>query len=164
VTPDRRLATPTPFNTLLWRVVALDGDRYLNVYVPLLGREAEVYAHRRLTGHDGCLAGLDAVARLAAFGRGFYRVDLEDKEVVVSDLRMGLTPNYVFRFAVAEVADDGLRPIPPRRRPVVRRAEGDWDWLLAGVAGHGGVRLAEAAVGGASRLAQGPAAGPHLAC
>ena len=144
---ERLLATPTPFNTLLWRVIALDGERYLNLYVPMLGLGdgVTVYAHPRVNGPAGCLDGNGPAARLAAFSKGFYRVDAGDGEVVMSDLRMGLTPNYVFRFVVAEARGGRTAPIAPRRRAGARQADGDIDWLLAGLTGKSAVRPAEAA-------------------
>ena len=38
---DQLIATPTPFNTLFWRVIAVDHDRYYNVYLPILGKETD---------------------------------------------------------------------------------------------------------------------------
>ncbi|HEX6145064.1 MAG TPA: metal-dependent hydrolase [Geminicoccaceae bacterium] len=147
VEPDRLLATPTPFNSLLWRAIAIEGSRYFNVYVPLLAPRAAatVYAHPHGTGRIGCIEGIPSATRVARFSKGFYRLDVEDGEVVVSDLRMGLTPNYVFRFAVAEVGEGELVAVPPRRVRGLRSADGDLDWLLAGLLGGEAVRLAEAA-------------------
>lgn len=145
--PDARLlATPAPFSTLLWRVIAVDGDRYLNVYVPLLGGPDAVtaYAHPRGVADDACLDGIPAAARLALFSHGFYRLDRDGHEVVLSDLRMGLTPNYVFRFAVATVDGEAVEAVPPARRRGDRSAPGDVGWLLAGIAGRAAPRPAEA--------------------
>ena len=49
----------------------------------------------------GCLRGNAAAAKLARFSQGFTRVDAVDDALVVSDLRMGLTPSYVFAYVVA---------------------------------------------------------------
>jgi inner membrane protein len=145
VRPERTLAIPTPFNTLYWKVIALDGERYLNLYLPVFGpAEASAYVHPRGSGLDGCLDGLEAFEKLAAFSDGFYRIDLSDGELVVSDLRMGLTPNYVFRYAVAEQTAEGLRPIPPQRRRAERRAAGDLAWLFDNLSGGFALRPAEA--------------------
>ena len=147
VTPERVMATPTPFNTLSWRVIALAGGDYFNMYVPMLGGPdaVTVYRHARGPVNDGCLDGLADAARLAAFSKGFYRTELRDGALVLSDLRMGLTPNYVFSFIVAEHAGDGFRPVPPRRVPSFRQIDGDWDWLAAMLRGHAVARPAEAA-------------------
>jgi len=147
VAPERLLATPTPFNTLFWRVTALDGDRYLTLYVPLLGGADAItaYAHPSGVGDYGCLDRVPAAARLADFAGGFVRVERDGDTLLVADLRMGLTPHYVFRFAVAELVDGAALPVPPRRAPTIRSTEGDIDWLLAGIAGRAAPRPIELA-------------------
>jgi inner membrane protein len=147
VMPERLLATPTAFNTLLWKVIAVDGDRYLNLYLPVSGDRGSVaaFVHPRGTGQLGCLGESEALEKLAAFSKGFYRLDLVGDELRVSDLRMGLTPNYVFSFAVAAQTAEGLRAVPPQRRDNARSAEGDLDWLVANLGGELLLRPAEAA-------------------
>lgn len=149
VAPDRLLATPTPFNTLVWKVIAVEGDRYVNLYMPVFGGGDPVtaYVHARDTGRQACLGALEALDRLAAFSHGFYRIDLVGDELRVSDLRMGMTPNYVFSFAIARQAGEGFEPMAPQRRPSARSAEGDVDWLIANLAGAPTRRAAEAPAG-----------------
>ncbi len=144
--PERMLATPTPFNTLYWKVIAVDDERYVNLYLPVFGSTGSVvaYVHPRGAGLAGCLAGVEALDKLARFSDGFYRIDLHEGEFVVSDLRMGLTPNYVFRFAIAKQSGDGVRPIPPERRDGGRGAPGDLEWLFANLSGELTLRPAEA--------------------
>lgn len=97
---DHLLVTPSPFNTVLWRLVATTPDRYFEGYYSLLDPEPTVRwtAHPRhealITQHEG----LDAVSRIAAFSRGFYNLHLQDGRLWLTDLRMGQEPNYVFRF------------------------------------------------------------------
>ncbi|SLN39218.1 metal-dependent hydrolase [Oceanibacterium hippocampi] len=165
VTPERLMATAMPFNTLLWRAIAIDGDRYYNLYLPVFGNAPPaLHAHRRLPPGGTCIERLPAAATLAAFAHGFYRVDLEGRYLVLSDLRMGLTPAYVFRFAVAEVGGSGAAvEIPPVRMPQTERAAaGDWEWLAAGIAGDIRPRPGEdGAVGAATRIAQAPETAPQ---
>lgn len=164
VTAEALRATPTPFNSLLWKVIALDGTRYVNLYVPVFGSDAQViaYIHPRGTEHLGCLGNSEALEQLTAFNGGYFRVDVEDGEVLVSDLRMGLTPNYVFTFAVAEETPGGLVATPPERLRNGRSSEGDLDWLLANLSGDPALRPAEATayaeLSGSSQVAQGAAA------
>ena len=140
------LAAPTPLNSLLWRVIALDGPRYYNVYVPVLGGDASitVYAHRREPALGDCLAGSAPLRALQQFSHGFYRLDIENGQLVWSDLRMGLTPLYTFRFALAQRQADGYKPMAPRRVRGPRASEGDIDWLLAGMQGSKAIRPLEA--------------------
>lgn len=146
IVPQRTLATPTPFNTLFWRVIAIDGDRYLNLYVPVLGGRETItaYAHPRGNPDPDCLAGVPAAERLARFAHGFVRVESDGTARRVADLRMGLTPYYVFRFTVGEAADGVVRPVPPLRAPAERSIAGDLEWLAEGMLGRAAVRPLEA--------------------
>jgi inner membrane protein len=148
ITPDRLLTIPTPFNVLFWKAVAVEPSRYVNLYLPVFGDDADAAAHVHPRRGDltGCLADTAAFAALADFSKGFYGVSVDaDGRVVFADLRMGLTPNYVFRFAVARVGSGGLEPIrPPQRLAAVRSVDGDWDWLRAGLTAGLVIRPAEA--------------------
>lgn len=145
IRPEQLRATPTPFNTLFWKVMALDGERYLNLYVPVFGGDEQVtaYQHPRGLSLIACRGENENLQKLAAFNGGYFRADLEDGKVVISDLRMGLTPNYVFRFAVAAQTPEGLVEITPERRRIDRSADGDLDWLLANLSGEAALRPAE---------------------
>ena len=100
---ERVLVTPTAFNTVLWRVVLMRPDGYEEGFYSLLddGRPIRytAYAHDRALYEQ--VRGIDAVARIAEFSRGFFRVDERDGVVRITDLRMGQEPAYVFSFAVA---------------------------------------------------------------
>lgn len=141
VTAEHILATPTPFNTLFWRVIAIDGPRYHNIYVPLLGRGASLHSHDRGPVCD--LAQLPEARRLAAFSKGFFRVERLGEAFAMADLRMGITPNYVFRFIVARQGGDGPAPVPPARLTGPRTVAGDLAWLVAGIGGAARPRPAE---------------------
>ena len=146
VTPDRMIATAGPFNTVFWKATAIAGDRYYNLYVPLLGDSENITAYAHPRGEDAirCLDDAENLRKLAAFSKGFYRVDREGAKLVVSDLRMGLTPAYVFRFAIAEETADGLKTIFPERRRSERGTDEDIDWLIANLSGDYVLRPAEA--------------------
>ncbi len=146
VKPQRLLAIPTPFNTLFWQVIAVEEDRHIHLYLPVFGSAETVpYAHPRNMGAGRCLEASPAYRKLAAFSKGFYRLERQDGEVLMADLRMGLYPGYVFRFAIARETADGIEPTPPERRRSERTAQGDWDWLLASLAGEAVARPVEAA-------------------
>lgn len=146
ISPGRIIATPTPFNSLFWRVIAVDGSQYFNIYVPLLGDESTItaYAHPRQHASIECLERNTLVATLSDFTDGFYRLDSYDGALVMADLRMGLTPRYVFRFVVAEHGNAGFVGIAPRRIRGERSSAGDVDWLKAGIIGRRATRPAEA--------------------
>jgi inner membrane protein len=116
--PYEHLQTqPTPFNTVLWRVIGVNGERYFeglwSLVSPEKGLTLKHHKHRPelLTGIDGS----PAVQRLRWFTRGLYRVVEDDKGVVIGDLRMGMDPDYLFAFRVAETSNPHPRPIVPER-------------------------------------------------
>ena len=120
-----RFSVPMPFNTLLWRVVAMTpegyvvGDRSLwadEGPMQFTGYPSNVQALRQI-------AEIPAAARLNWFNHGFMRAQVQDGELVLSDLRMGLEPDYNFNFAVAAGDGDGWRAIAPRQLlPAYRQA------------------------------------------
>ena len=60
------------------------------------------------------LGGMRAEQELAAFSRGFYKVEVASTRVRMADLRMGQEPHYVFSFVVA-ARHSALQPLD---RPV----------------------------------------------
>ncbi|MEX0694341.1 MAG: metal-dependent hydrolase [Rhodospirillales bacterium] len=146
LSPQRTLSIATPFNVLYWRTIVIDGDRYLNLYTSLLGDTVSAYRHPRHPELEGCLIANPAFRDLTAFTKGFYRVEETDGKIIFSDLRMGLTPNYVFRFQLGEIINGAPHPgTAPLREPTVRDAPGDLQWLWSGILGEAAVRTAEAA-------------------
>ena len=126
----RYLTTPSPFNAVLWRVVAMTGDgRYLEGYYSLLDAEPRISFVSRPDGH-GLLEPLRseaAVARLVWFSRGFFSGrELGDGAVVISDLRMGFEERFVFSFVVGRREGGGIEPVPIRRLPGPEFPPGMW--------------------------------------
>jgi inner membrane protein len=152
----RALVTPTPFNSLLWRVVVMDDGGYHEGYYSLLDDPPRVDL-RRHASDTALLEPVRAewsVQRLAWFSKGFYRVSeapagtrlaagsastvgqllgvvdtAEAAEalpgpagmpVVMTDLRMGQTPWFVFSFVVAEHEDGRVASVPTQQVPSER--------------------------------------------
>jgi inner membrane protein len=72
------------------------------------------------------------VERLQWFTRGLNRVAQDDSGIVISDLRMGLDPDYVFAFRVAEMGNPHPRAIVPERvrtEPDLGRLRALWEWM-----------------------------------
>lgn len=120
---DQLLVTAGPMNTLLWRIVAQQPDgNYYEGYYSLLDGHDEVTL-QRYESRPELLADLEnhwPVERLRWFTKGFYKVWQADDSVVISDLRMGAEPRYVFSFIVAESGNPHLNPVPPQRLPANR--------------------------------------------
>lgn len=128
-TAERMLATPTPFNTVVWRIVAVGEDAYWEGFYRLgSGRAIRFTQYPR---EPALLEGLGdhaPVKRLQAFTDGFYGVDARDGRVVITDLRMGQAGFYAFAFTVGAIRRDGAEPRTPERyryqRPELARVAG----------------------------------------
>ena len=129
----RWLTTPSPFNAVLWRVVAMTGDgRYLEGYYSLLDAEPRVSFVSRRDGHELLepLRGEAPVARLAWFSRGFFSGrELGGGEIAISDLRMGFEERFVFTFVVGRREGGVIEPAPVRRLPGPDFPPGMWTAL-----------------------------------
>jgi inner membrane protein len=120
ITAERLLVTPTAFNTLLWRVVAIEGDSYREGYYSLLdpwGQDATAPilfdTHPRGNALADAARNIEGVQRLRAFTQGFYALRRDNNRLVISDLRMGQEPAYTFAFAVANYQGTLLVPLIP---------------------------------------------------
>lgn len=104
-----RFSAPMPFNTLLWRVVVMTPDGFLEGERSLVADRGPI-VFRRHTSDRGALeavAGYPSVRRLVWFTHGFLKAERRDGRLVLSDLRMGVEPDYVFRYCVAESEGQG---------------------------------------------------------
>jgi len=129
------LTTPTAFNTLLWRVLAMDNEGYAEGYYSLLDGNRDIRmtrypANRRL------LEGIEdhwPVQRLQWFTHGFYAVQRIGDGIVMTDLRMGMEPDYTFRFRVASAGNPHPVPEVSRRVKEPRNFKAlTWIWRRIG--------------------------------
>lgn len=121
LTDAARLTVPMPLNTLLWRIVVMTPDGYLEGEHSLVAdREPIRFRHHRVD-QQALAAGLDTLSgqRLHAFAHGFVGAERDGNEAVLADLRMGAAPGYIFRFAVAQTPDgQHWTAIPTRQLPM----------------------------------------------
>lgn len=137
IAAERVLVTPSPFNTVLWRVVVMTPTQYLEGFHSLLdapqpagatGTSGAAPAARHLIAWRAYDRGAQwlathgnnpGVQRIAAFSHGFYslRAGGENQDrLQVTDLRMGQEPFYTFRFDVGPTdpaAAQDYRPLGP---------------------------------------------------
>lgn len=100
---EQRLVTPTAFNTLLWRVLVITPEGYVEGFISLLDQEPPVFTeHDRGINLYQTWQQQPTVARLAWFSKGYFKMSEQQGQLRISDLRMGQEPSYVFNFAVAE--------------------------------------------------------------
>jgi inner membrane protein len=126
------LTTPAPFNTLLWRVLATDADGYHEGFYSVLDTSEDI-EFSRYPSRPELLEGLRdhwPVGRLQWFTKGLYSVSLRGRDIVITDLRMGLEPDYVFAFSVGRIDNPHARPMDAERVPATRdlsRLQWVWD-------------------------------------
>jgi inner membrane protein len=104
-----RFSVPMPFNTLLWRVVVITPEGFLEGERSLVVDRGEMIFRPYTSDHAALRAVSDfpQVQRLKWFTHGFLKTEQRDGRLVVSDLRMGAEPDYVFRYAVGEADEQG---------------------------------------------------------
>lgn len=98
-------SSPTPLNSLLWRVVVkTPDDQYIELLTGLFDGKVSERGNAALGAEAGqaILAGSFWHDRLAWFSGGWLRYDRIGDELIVTDLRMGTPGNYSFRFKMAE--------------------------------------------------------------
>lgn len=132
------LVTASPFNTVLWRLVATTPTHYLEGHYSLFDNDRRI----TWTAHDRGAALMaqhrnePSVARMAAFTHGFYSLSETDGRLFVTDLRMGQEPAYTFRFDLGtapERASNQHLPVQQGMRPDLDTA---LPWLWQRLWGH----------------------------
>lgn len=104
----------TPLNSFLWRVVVRTDEGYLEGLDSLLIDEGPMQ-FRKFESDEQALADaaeLWAVQRLRWFADDFITADVIDDRLVISDLRMGQAPRFVFSHVVAERGNPHWQAIP----------------------------------------------------
>ncbi|WP_304305581.1 metal-dependent hydrolase [Pseudacidovorax intermedius] len=107
-----RLVVASPFNTLLWRVVVMTPDGFLEGERSLVADSGPM----RFTHHASDVQALQAlsqdaaVARLRWFTHGFLKAARDGHALIVSDLRMGAEPDYSFNYRLARWQEDAWQP------------------------------------------------------
>ncbi|WP_363798184.1 metal-dependent hydrolase [Lysobacter firmicutimachus] len=111
-----RFSVPMPFNILLWRVVAMTPDGFVEGERSLAADRGPMRFrfYPSDTAAFAAVADYPAVRRLRWFNHGFMKAEQRDGQVVLTDLRMGAEPDYSFRFVVAQRDGEGWREVPPQ--------------------------------------------------
>lgn len=106
------LVQPTPFNTILWRVLVVQDDQYQVGYYSLFDKSVNI-DFEKFDNDKSALPSGWSVDRLKWFTKGFYGVRSIEDDIIMSDLRMGLEPDlYVFQFVVS---DNPVTQYKPKR-------------------------------------------------
>ncbi|MCX2946234.1 metal-dependent hydrolase [Rahnella perminowiae] len=99
------LVTPTPLNSLVWRVVVMSKDSYGEGFTSLLHPDSPIRFRFYPRGEALYEAHKDNpfLARVAWFSHGFFSVKEQGGHILVSDLRMGQEPDYTFVFDLGDI-------------------------------------------------------------
>jgi inner membrane protein len=119
---EKIYTVPAPFNSLLWRAVVKNESGYYEGYYSLLDSDNTI-RFQHYPSDESLLTGIEdhwPVQRLQWFTKGFYAVEKQGKDIVMSDLRMGTRPNYVFRFKVGEISNPHAVASPAEKLPTNR--------------------------------------------
>jgi len=137
VAAQRVLVSPAAFTSGLWRVVAIDDGHYYEGFRSLFDRSPHVAFDRydRGAALEPAMASIDAVRRLQAFSHGYYRLFERGDRLMISDLRMGMEPNYLFTFEVAERRSAPVALVPPRQVGMRVDLSRAWPWYWQRLAG-----------------------------
>lgn len=106
--------TPTPFNTIVWRAVVLTEQGYLEGFDSLVGARDGIEFSAYDSDRQSLLDADDvwAVARLRWFSQDFVKADVAGDRLLITDLRMGQEPIYVFTHVAAARGNPHWAPIP----------------------------------------------------
>jgi inner membrane protein len=124
VTDARLFITPAPLTTLLWRVVAKTDAGYYEGLDSIVADDGAIeFTFRPSDGQTlaAALPHVPAARRLQWFADGFVGASVQDDTLIMTDLRMGQHPDYVFRHAVARRGNPHWHAIEPQRLPTTMR-------------------------------------------
>jgi inner membrane protein len=110
---EQVFVTPAPFNTVLWRVVAVDGKHFHEGFYSLMdaGRPVRFNAFERGTELLATHAAHPQVQRLLRFTDGFVSLSQDvNGDLWMSDWRMGQYPNFIFTFNIGPALTSGQKP------------------------------------------------------
>lgn len=121
---DRLFSTPTPLNSLLWRVIVIEGGDYHEALVGWLDR-APPRLERIPRGGElaKVLRHSPQHQRLDWFTQRVLRYDRIGNQLIVTDLRLGMTGFHPFRFVFAEYVDGRWQPLQQVERLPFSRGE-----------------------------------------
>ena len=125
------LTTPSPFNSLLWRILVVNDEHYYEGFYSVLDDDISISFEQypRELELIEPLSTSWPVQRLQWFTKNFYAASLLDSDIVITDLRMGTEPEYVFRFKVGVMGNPHPHAAPVEQLSGIRNYERlRWVW------------------------------------
>ena len=130
--------TPTPLNTIAWRIVVKRENAYSEGFYSFFDKDRTI-AFDEFSNQPALMKELDgnwAAQRMAWFTHGFYSLREVNNQVVLADLRMGQEPDYVFQFALAQKDGGAWKAITPEQTGSRSDAAKLLPWLWARIKGQ----------------------------
>lgn len=123
--------TPAPLNSLLWRIVVIDEAVYYEAFRSVFDGNAqfEFTQFDRAIELKQFLPNQSDIERIDWFTQNNYKLEQQDNRIVATDLRMGMEPNYFFRFQLAEILNDEVIELIPQQLPMPRNAREGLYWV-----------------------------------
>ncbi|MHA7811666.1 MAG: metal-dependent hydrolase [Marinobacter adhaerens] len=113
------LVQPMPFNTLLWRATALQGDQRVEIVTGFLDGDTPLnleYFPRR-PDLAKAVSDLPEAQRLEWFTRGFLDYNQVGDRITATDIRLGIPGAHPFTFVLATSNGSGIDPTASVRTP-----------------------------------------------
>ena len=130
--------TPTPLNTIAWRIVVMRDNNYSEGFYSFFDKDRNIHFDE-FPNESALMKELNgncAAQRMAWFTYGFYALRKVNDQVILANLRMGQEPDYVFQFAIAQRNGSAWQPITPREAGSRGDATKSLPWLWMRIKGH----------------------------
>jgi inner membrane protein len=109
----KSFATPTPFNSFLWRVVEVESGSAKQYFVNIFGQKSTAKSIK--LNHNLSNINPGVIKKYANFSSGFYRLEVKNNQLILSDLRMGNIFHPVFSFIIATKVNGAWQQIKPQK-------------------------------------------------
>lgn len=112
------LTVPTPFNSLGWRVLVMQPDGYFEGFASAIHPERPLTLSFHAVDAEFArrFSHLPAAQRMQWFTHGFMAIEARATSAVLTDLRMGMAPDYLFAFVIARDPDGRWVTVQPAER------------------------------------------------
>ena len=123
--------TPAPLNTLLWRIVVIDEEVYYEGFRSIFDGDTAFSFTQFERGMElkKLLPDQTYIKRINWFTQDNFKLEQQDNMIVATDLRMGMEPNYFFRFKLAEIRDGNVISVGPQQLGMQRNAKEGLNWV-----------------------------------
>ena len=130
INAENVLITAAPFTTFLWRTVVISDTFYYQGFASIFDEHPTIEFQQVNRGVSflKLLSNHKYYDQLNWFSHGFNAARIEDKKIVVSDLRMGVESLYVFQFSLAEKINNQWRYTAPNQltEPKIPKETATW--------------------------------------